>query len=31
MLLEKLMGHVAVSSLDAEVADKLRRQVLLGL
>jgi hypothetical protein len=25
------MGHVAVSSLDAEEADKLRRQVLLGL
>jgi hypothetical protein len=31
MLLEKLMGHVAVSSLDAEEADKLRRQVLLGV
>lgn len=27
MLLERLMGHVAVSSLDAEEADKLRRQV----
>lgn len=27
MLLEKLMGHVAVASLDAEEADKLRRQV----
>jgi hypothetical protein len=28
MLLEKLMGHVAVASLDAEEADKMRRQVL---
>jgi hypothetical protein len=27
MLLQRLMGHVAVSSLDAEEADKLRRQV----
>jgi len=28
MLLQRLMGHVAVASLDAEEADKLRRQVL---
>jgi hypothetical protein len=28
MLLEKLMGHVAIASLDAEEADKMRRQVL---
>lgn len=28
MLLDKLMGHVAVASLDAEEADKLRRQVM---
>lgn len=28
MLLQRLMGHVSVASLDAEEADKLRRQVL---
>jgi hypothetical protein len=27
MLLQRLMGHVAVASLDAEEADKMRRQV----
>jgi hypothetical protein len=27
MLLQRLMGHVAVASLDADEADKLRRQV----
>lgn len=27
MLLQRLMGHVAVASLDADEADKMRRQV----